>query len=124
MIPPTTDVTIIFPYDQFACAYDSSFYSAIMTENRYNEQEIHSFLKGIADKIANSEATKDSKNVGKAFSILGLIFFLCVASMAITGITIGRDMINYFPYIFGGAGVSVIIFFVYVITLSGQLTKN
>lgn len=43
-VPPTTDLTIIFPLDAFARSYDSSFYSPVLTGGRASHEEINQIL--------------------------------------------------------------------------------
>lgn len=77
VIPPTTTITIVFPFDEPTKRFDCSFYSPHLTDGRASIQEIQQVLAEV-EAIRGSLASE-----GGCMGCLRLLCFLFISSLMI-----------------------------------------
>jgi len=49
IVPPTTDMALVFPFDHESKKFDKGFYSSFLTDGRVSSDQIEVFLKDVED---------------------------------------------------------------------------
>jgi len=117
VVPPTTSITVIFPFNAADKKFDSSFYSPALTDGRASFEEISQFLAEI-EAVRPTAASQGGPSACRLFCLFLLLILWIARFILQTHMNV--DLIP-FAIVFV---VILVIFVIIILVLSSGGTRN